>query len=150
MEEFSHQDGHLMAALYSSGAMETLEGKEFVAFHVSGGTTEVLYVTPTADAYRVECIGGTLDLNADAAYVSAYVLSFIGETLRAMTAGVDARYGTIPVVYAGGVMSNRILQRMLATRADTYFAEPQFSADNAAGIALLTRRKYLRASHSED
>ena len=61
---FSHQCGHVMAALYSSGAMETLEGKEFVAFHVSGGTTEVLYVTPTADAYRVECIGGTLDLNA--------------------------------------------------------------------------------------
>lgn len=60
---FSHQDGHIMAALYSSGHGELCD-KEFAAFHVSGGTTEVLKIAPSADAFTVECVGGTLDLNA--------------------------------------------------------------------------------------
>ena len=41
-------------------------------------------------------------------------------------------------------MSNRYLQAMLGARKDTYFAEPQFSADNAAGVALLGRRSFLK------
>ena len=39
-------------------------GKPFCAFHVSGGTTEVLYVTPTEDSFAVEQVGGTADINA--------------------------------------------------------------------------------------
>ena len=41
----SHQEGHIVAALYSAGAMDLL-GQEFLAFHVSGGTTESLFVSP--------------------------------------------------------------------------------------------------------
>lgn len=37
--EFSHQAGHVAAAVYSSGHTELFD-REFVAFHVSGGTTE--------------------------------------------------------------------------------------------------------------
>ena len=44
---------------------------------------------------------------------------------------------------AGGVMSNRYLQSVLAKRAESYFAAPEFSADNAAGVALLTRRSEI-------
>ena len=44
--EFSHQNGHIMAALYSSGEAERLAQAPFLAFHVSGGTTEALLVTP--------------------------------------------------------------------------------------------------------
>lgn len=202
--EFSHQNGHVMAAAYSSGAMERLLKNDFAAFHVSGGTTEMLYVKPQATGFSVELVGETEDLNAgqaidrigvamglrfpcgkelealasqntrklpkpricvrdgrcnlsglqnlaerllgesgDRAAVAAYVLSFIGETLREMTAQLDRMHPGLPVVYAGGVMSNRYLQSVLSKRTDTYFAEPSFSADNAAGTALLCRQRYL-------
>ena len=40
---FSHQNGHIMAALYSAGRLDLVDGETpFAAFHVSGGTTEVL------------------------------------------------------------------------------------------------------------
>ncbi len=60
---FSHQCGHIMAAIYSSGCFELLD-EDFAAFHVSGGTTEMLRVHPSADGFLAEHIGGTKDLNA--------------------------------------------------------------------------------------
>ncbi len=200
--ELSHQNGHIMAALYSSHA-EHLLGKDFVAFHVSGGTTEVLLVHPNGCDFLCDIIGGTKDINAgqaidrvgvamgidfpcgreleklalsyegkirrdrvcvDGAFcnlsgvenkalhllsegeshetVAAYVLQFIGRTLMGMTEGVRDRYPDIPLVYSGGVMSCSILRNMLAGE-NVYFAKPAFSADNAAGIACLTRRMYM-------
>lgn len=41
----SHQVGHILAALYGAGALEMIRAP-FVAFHVSGGTTEALLVEP--------------------------------------------------------------------------------------------------------
>ena len=63
---FSHQGGHIAAALYSAGKLSLLDSEEkFAAFHVSGGTTDVLLVTPCGGAdFTIERIGGTLDLNA--------------------------------------------------------------------------------------
>ncbi len=60
---FSHQCGHVMAALYSSGRFDLMD-KEFAAFHVSGGTTELLKVFPENEGFVAEHIGGTRDLNA--------------------------------------------------------------------------------------
>ncbi len=60
---FSHQCGHIMAALYSSERLDLLE-REFCAFHVSGGTTEVLRVSKSGAAFRAELVGGTADINA--------------------------------------------------------------------------------------
>ena len=61
---FSHQCGHIAAALYSAGRLDLI-GREFIAFHVSGGTTEVLLVGYDADRIlSCRIIGGTLDLNA--------------------------------------------------------------------------------------
>ena len=60
---FSHQCDHIMAAIYSANRFDLLD-KEFVAFHVSGGTTEMLKVTPDKYSFRAELIGGTADLNA--------------------------------------------------------------------------------------
>ena len=39
-------------------------------------------------------------------------------------------------------MSNKRIAKRLSTLGNVYFSEPEFSADNAAGIALLTRREY--------
>lgn len=55
--ETSHQQGHLAAALLSAGRLDLAE-KPFLAWHVSGGTTELLHVMPFLKAERV---GGTSD-----------------------------------------------------------------------------------------
>lgn len=200
---FSHQAGHIMAALHSAKA-DALIGSPFCAFHVSGGTTDVLHVTYNADTvFSAENIGGTKDINAgqaidragvymglrfpcgaemerlasactskipkpritvsgihcnlsgienqaaklydstaDKSLVSAFTLDFVGRTLCAMRDGVRAKYGMIPILYAGGVMSCARIQSMLADDASA-FAEPQFSSDNACGAALLARYKTL-------
>ena len=204
VQEFSHQEGHLMAAAYSSGHAEQLLTAPFAAFHVSGGTTDLLYVTPQKDGFSIEILGGSADLNAgqaidrvgvlmglsfpagremealantyigtlppiklsvkdgvcnlsglenlasdlwnktkDRAYVSRFVFAYLAKTLAKLTAFIDSEYPNVPILYAGGVMSNRFLQEELGKRENTYFAEPAFSSDNAAGIALLTRRKLL-------
>ena len=197
--EFSHQSGHIMAALYSCGKAEELLKSDFVAFHVSGGTTEAVYVTPNNNKFLVRIIAETSDISAGQAidragvmmgikfpcgkemekyaneyigklpkpkicvksgkcnlsgleniankmyretnnvsYVSKYVLNFISETLVKLTKDIREEYHNIPIVYAGGVMSNKYLQNKLLSFDNTYFATPEFSADNAAGIALLT------------
>ena len=198
--EFSHQSGHIMAALYSANALRLL-GRPFGAFHVSGGTTEMLLVTPFEKTFKVECIGGTDDLHAgqiidrvgvamglsfpcgpaleqlaaandkplprprvsvregrcnlsglenmaekllaetgDKPLVAAFVLEHIAETLAAMAAFLRETHGDLPLLFAGGVMSDRVIAQKLSARfANVYFAEPAFSADNAAGVALLCR-----------
>ena len=79
----------------------------------------------------------------DAALVSAFVLNFVGRTLRGLRDGVRTSYGAMPILFAGGVMSCGRLKEMLADDA-AYFAQPAFSSDNAAGTALLARYKFLR------
>ena len=62
---FSHQCGHLMAAIYSAKAQNVfLNGEPFVAFHLSGGTTEMLSVQYTNNAFVCEIIGATADISA--------------------------------------------------------------------------------------
>ncbi len=60
---FSHQCGHIMAALFSSGRLDLCE-RAFAAFHISGGTTELVKITPDERGFCAELIGGTKDLNA--------------------------------------------------------------------------------------
>ncbi len=62
--EFSHQQGHIAAVLWSAGRLDLL-GSEFLAWHLSGGTTELLHVRTTA-AGDIACekIGGTTDISA--------------------------------------------------------------------------------------
>lgn len=61
--KFSHQCGHIMAAIYSSGSFSLLNDK-FGALHISGGTTELVRVTPLENGFGAEILGGTADLNA--------------------------------------------------------------------------------------
>jgi N6-L-threonylcarbamoyladenine synthase len=203
---FSHQSGHVMAALYSAGKRELLDGGErFAAFHVSGGTTEMLLITPDNDSFTVELIGGTVDINAgqaidrtgvmmglrfpcgremeamlgggdlpraktrisvkglecnlsglenltkklydetgDRLKTAAYCFDFVADTLSALTENLRKEYENIPIIYAGGVMSNRRIGKRLAEYENTYFSSPEFSSDNAAGVALLCQRKLMK------
>lgn len=69
---FSHQAGHVMAALASACFNNGLDMGErmtrpFLAFHVSGGTTDVLLCRPGSASERlfdIEQVGGTRDINA--------------------------------------------------------------------------------------
>lgn len=205
--KFSHQNGHIMAALYSSQMTELLDsGVPFAAFHVSGGTTEVLLAECKENKLDVKLVGGSLDMNAgqaidrtgvlmglnfpcgremeslceskgdiprsktrisvkglecnlsglenlaaklyeqtgDKAVTSAYCFDFIADTLLKLTQNLREKYGNIPVIYAGGVMSNKRIAARLGELEGTHFSKPEFSSDNAAGISLLCRRKYLQ------
>ena len=72
--EFSHQANHVAAAAYGAGVPELLD-RPFLAWHLSGGTSELLSVRP--DNERIICcerIGGTSDLAAGQAIDRAGVL----------------------------------------------------------------------------
>ncbi len=201
--KFSHQCGHIMAAVLSSGKESILDG-EFAAFHISGGTTELVKVKAVDFGFETQLFGGTSDLNAgqvidrigvlmglsfpagphleklalqnkkripkrsissngmkvnlsglenmasriyretdDKALVSAFVLDFIGRSIIAMSAAYEETFGKTTFVYAGGVMCNSIIRRMLSERFDAVFAEPSLSSDNAVGIAELARRTFI-------
>ncbi len=199
--EFSHQEGHIAAAIYSAKA-ERLFNERFIAFHVSGGTTEALLCEPYDFGFKLDIVANTLDLNAGQAidrtgvmlglefpcgkelealalkydgelkvkkptlkggncclsgienickslyknnsskeYISAYCLKYIENTLCEMTDKLLDKYGSLPLIYAGGVMSNSIIKESFKTKYNAYFASPEYSADNAAGVAYLTYRK---------
>ena len=198
---FSHQAGHIAAALYSAGQMQLMK-KKFIAFHVSGGTTEAVVVSPDPDmVFRCDLAARSLDLKAGQAIdriggwlglsfpagpaleklavkgkspfkarptlkgadcclsglenqskklleqgvprenIARFVLDSICSVLEGMASVLLKEYGQLPLVFAGGVMSNQIIKEKLTTRFDASFAQPAFSADNAAGIALLTAIK---------
>lgn len=198
---FSHQEGHISAALFGSQRTELFE-KNFIAFHVSGGTTEAVLANGFGTGFSLELIAKTLDLNAGQAidrtglmlglkfpcgpeleklallneekikvrptlkgtdcclsgvenicqklvnqgkspeYVSAYCLRFVEQTLSLMTDRLIEKYGKMPLIYAGGVMSNSIIKNSFKEKYNAVFAPPAFSADNAAGISYLGYRKY--------
>jgi N6-L-threonylcarbamoyladenine synthase len=61
---FSHQAGHVAAALWSAGR-SALASEPFLVWHVSGGTTELLLARPDETrVFTLEKVGGTEDLTA--------------------------------------------------------------------------------------
>ena len=61
--EVSHQQGHVAASLWSAGRLD-LMGRPHLAWHLSGGTTELLLVEPEGRNVRCTKIGGTTDISA--------------------------------------------------------------------------------------
>ena len=59
----SHQQGHIAAAAWSAGRLDLLDGP-ILAWHLSGGTTELLYVEPEGTGVLPRKIGGTSDISA--------------------------------------------------------------------------------------
>ena len=58
---FSHQEGHLMAAILTSGMPPK---EEFLALHLSGGTSEILQVKTEPNGFNVDILGAGTDLHA--------------------------------------------------------------------------------------
>jgi len=59
----SHQQGHVAASLWSAGRMDLMD-KPHLAWHLSGGTTELLLVEPVGKNVRCTRIGGSTDIAA--------------------------------------------------------------------------------------
>lgn len=61
--ECSHQQGHVAAALWSANRLDLIDVPH-LAWHLSGGTTELLLVEPDGKNVKCTCIGGTSDISA--------------------------------------------------------------------------------------
>lgn len=194
--EVSHQQGHVAAALWSAGRLDLMD-KPHLAWHLSGGTTELLLVEPEGKNVRCTRIGGTTDISAgqlidrtgqllslpfpagkaldalsrnargrevfsvkcpglefslsgvqnkverfyadtgDGAETAGYALRcVIGAVLQA-SAHARKAYPGLELVFSGGVASNSMLREAVP---EGIFAQPQFSTDNAMGVAILAHR----------
>lgn len=197
----SHQVGHILAALYSADRL-SLINEEFIAFHVSGGTTDCLLVRASEEnVIDVENISSSLDLKAGqlidrvgvmlglpfpcgrelellaakgvgkkipkpamkgldcclsgienqcrrlhsdgerAEDIALFCLDSVYSALREMTVRAIEEKGSLPIVYAGGVMSDKIIRDRLSGEFDAAFAAAEFSCDNAVGTAIYARIK---------
>ena len=196
--EVSHQQGHVAASLWSAGHMELLS-QPHLAWHLSGGTTELLMVEPVgknvactkiggtsdisagqlidrtgqllqlpfpsgkhldvlsqqaagADLFRVKCADMTFSLsgvqnkvqqyhekNGIPAETAAYALRCVAFAVFQATKQALQRYPGLPVVFSGGVASNTMLRQTLEP-LNPIFAQPQYSTDNAMGVAVLAHR----------
>ncbi len=202
--EFSHQCGHIAAVIYASGRYELFNSK-FIAFHVSGGTTEAVLVEPDSEKI-IKCtlLLSSLDLKAGQAVdrvgnmlslpfpsgkyidelackssreykiniklkdgccslsglenqcekmkksgesdcdISRYCIEYIACALDKMAMYALEKYGDVPLVFSGGVMSNSIISDRFTQKYGAVFAPAEFSSDNAAGIAVLTALSHER------
>ena len=196
--EFSHQQGHVAASLWSAGHLELMD-QPHLAWHLSGGTTELLLVEPEGKNVRCTRIGGTSDISAgqlidrtgkllelpfpsgkhldalsqqaqgrevfkvkcpemefslsgvqnkveafhrtggNSAETAAYALRCVCAAVMQATRNALMAYPGYPVVFSGGVASNSMLRRELEP-LNPVFSEPQYSTDNAMGVAVLTAR----------
>ncbi len=73
-----------------------------------------------------------------------FVLEHLSAVLCQMAADALAAEGEQPLVFSGGVMSNGLLQDALSRRFRCHFAGREFSADNAAGVAIIGGILYQR------
>lgn len=198
----SHQTGHILAALYSSEKLSLLSEK-FIAFHVSGGTTDCLLCEKdSVNILKITGISSSLDIKAGqlidrtgimlglkfpcgqelekaagkstasfkikptikngSSCLSGFENKFqkmmednvppcdialacetaVAETILKMTDFAAEKYGKLPIVFAGGVMSNKFIRKKIGEKYNAYFASPEFSRDNAAGTALYAKLKY--------
>ena len=68
---------------------------------------------------------------------AAYALRCISNAILSVTSAAMEKYPNLPIVFSGGVASNTMLRHQLAP-LNPIFAEPQYSTDNAVGVAVLT------------
>lgn len=204
MYEFSHQQGHIAAAIHSANAPESIiSDKGFISFHVSGGTTDIVFCKKTNDSFSCERIGGTTDLNAgqaidragvllglrfpcgkeldkmslqsDATFgnikvsvngldcslsglenktkkmtdeqlpsedIAAFLFEYLSTVLIKLADNIRDKYSDIPILFAGGVMSNSRIRKNLSQKENIFFSSPELSSDNACGTALLAYQKH--------
>ena len=78
----------------------------------------------------------------NAAEISRMCLDFVARSLHKAIDAQLEKYGDMPVICSGGVMSNSLIKATLSDISGIAFAPPVLSADNAVGIAYLAKEKF--------
>ena len=146
----SHQQGHVAAAAWSAGHTELLDVPH-LAWHLSGGTTELLVVEPEGPLPRCRRIGGTTDLAAgqliDRAGQKLGLAFPAGPALEALAAQAD-RELCFPVKTKDGYfslsgMENQV-ERLLA-EGETPANIARFVLNTLADVIVRTTRQALQS-----
>ena len=145
----SHQQGHLAAAAWSAGRLELLDAP-FLAWHLSGGTTELLYVEPEGASVRARAIGGASDISAGQLIDRTGVLLGLpfpaGKALDALSGQADAdlaypvKRNELPFSLSG--MENQVKKLLGAGEKPANIA--RFTLDTVTDIALRVTREAQR------
>ena len=77
--------------------------------------------------------------HGDPAETAAYALRCVANAVITATRNAQKQYPGLEVVFSGGVASNSML-RELTKPLKPVFAVPQYSTDNAMGVAILAHR----------
>lgn len=139
--EHSHQQGHLAAAAWSAGRMDLLDAP-FLAWHLSGGTTELLYVEPEGYTVRAEAVGGTSDISAGQLIDRTGVLLGLqfpaGKALDALYDQADAcenyRVKLHELTFSLSGIENQVKQRVSAGEKPGNVA--QFTLDTITNVVV--------------
>ena len=104
------------------------------------------------DAFKVKCQDLQFSLsgmqnkvkqyhekNGIPAQTAAYALRCIAGAVFRTTEQALQQYPGLSVVFSGGVASNSMLRSVLSP-LNPVFSEPQYSTDNAMGVAVLAHR----------
>lgn len=75
--------------------------------------------------------------------IAKFALDSVCVSLDSMAEAIIKEYGDLPIVFAGGVSSNRKINETLTSKYGAFFAEPAFSSDNAAGTAIFAALRSL-------
>ncbi len=137
----SHQQGHLAAAAWSAGRLDVLDAP-FLAWHLSGGTTELLLVKPEGFTVTAGIIGGTSDLSAGQLIDRAGVLLGLqfpaGKALDKLYHQSDAchkpRVKLKDLTFSLSGMENQI--KALAERGEEKASIARFTIDAVASVVL--------------
>jgi N6-L-threonylcarbamoyladenine synthase len=73
--------------------------------------------------------------------IARFTLLTIANTVERVTQAARRQYPGLPVLCGGGVASNSLLREKLS---GAVFCPPEYSTDNAMGIAVLTMRRHAR------
>lgn len=156
--EFSHQQGHLAAAAWSCG-QEALLDRPFLAWHLSGGTTELLHVKPAGAAVHAEKIGGTTDISAGqfldrtgvmlqlpfpaGKHVDALCRQASGTCkpfrvkLNGLYFSLSGMENKVKAFYAGGESAAEIARFAVQTVADTVYRTTEAAKKMYPGLPIL-------------
>jgi N6-L-threonylcarbamoyladenine synthase len=77
------------------------------------------------------------EMGESKANIARFAVETVASAVRRTTDAARAQYPALPVLCSGGVASNSVLRRVMA---EACFAAPEFSRDNAMGVAILARR----------
>lgn len=102
LHRFTHQQGHIAAALFSADRLDLLK-ERFIAFHVSGGTTQALLVEPDESLIiRTYLVASSLDLKAGQAVDRVGVMLGLdfpaGKELDVLASGYEDKIKVRPVM----------------------------------------------------